>query len=102
MTDTEQQYEFSEFSGQFVDDGVVVVIGIYRPAGTTRIGPSKWWIRKGIPRFGTIHSLPTAKHSKNFLQRSSVTVSAASWSNPSIRYTDRLAAAPFLSKMGIG
>ncbi|ABR60271.1 hypothetical protein GOC91_28725 [Sinorhizobium medicae] len=34
MTDTEQQYEFSEFSGQFVDDGVVVVIGIYRPAGT--------------------------------------------------------------------
>lgn len=34
MTDTEQQYEFSEFSGQFIDDGVVVVIGIYRPAGT--------------------------------------------------------------------
>lgn len=34
MTDNEQQYEFSEFSGQFVDDGVVVVIGIYRPADT--------------------------------------------------------------------
>ncbi|MCZ4094051.1 MULTISPECIES: hypothetical protein [Sinorhizobium] len=34
MAENEQQYEFSEFSGEFVDDGVMVIIGIYRPAGT--------------------------------------------------------------------
>jgi hypothetical protein len=34
MPENEQQYEFSEFSGEFVDDCVMVTIGIYRPAGT--------------------------------------------------------------------
>ncbi|MBK5567855.1 hypothetical protein AB4Z34_27765 [Ensifer sp. 2YAB10] len=34
MTDEEQTYEYSEFSGQFSDDGVVVELRIYRPAGT--------------------------------------------------------------------
>ncbi|GCA51762.1 MULTISPECIES: hypothetical protein [Sinorhizobium] len=34
MTENEQQYEFSEFSGEFVDDDIMVTIGIYRPAGT--------------------------------------------------------------------
>ncbi|WEX75390.1 hypothetical protein PYH37_000797 [Sinorhizobium numidicum] len=34
MPESEQQYEFSEFSGEFVDDGVMVIIGIYRPANT--------------------------------------------------------------------
>ncbi|THK34645.1 hypothetical protein EHS39_29400 [Ensifer sp. MPMI2T] len=34
MPESEQQYEFSEFSGEFVDDDVMVTIGIYRPAGT--------------------------------------------------------------------
>lgn len=34
MPDNEQQYEFSEFSGEFIDDDVMVVLGIYRPAGT--------------------------------------------------------------------
>ncbi|MCA1408640.1 hypothetical protein I6F26_29940 [Ensifer sp. IC3342] len=34
MSESEQQYEFSEFSGEFVDDGVMVTIGIYRPSGT--------------------------------------------------------------------
>jgi hypothetical protein len=34
MTESEQQYEFSEFSGEFVDDDVTVILRIYRPAGT--------------------------------------------------------------------
>ncbi|MEY9629909.1 hypothetical protein [Sinorhizobium fredii] len=34
MPENDQQYEFSEFSGEFVDDDMMVVIGIYRPAGT--------------------------------------------------------------------
>ncbi|WP_331376142.1 hypothetical protein [Sinorhizobium chiapasense] len=34
MPENEQLYEFSEFSGEFVDDDVMVVIGIYRQADT--------------------------------------------------------------------
>ncbi|WP_042776402.1 hypothetical protein [Sinorhizobium fredii] len=36
MTESEQQFEFSEFSGEFVDDDVTVILRIYRPAGTYR------------------------------------------------------------------
>ncbi|MBP1885096.1 hypothetical protein J2Z50_003386 [Ensifer mexicanus] len=34
MPESDQQYEFSEFSGEFVDDDVTVILRIYRPAGT--------------------------------------------------------------------
>ncbi|MDK1376565.1 MULTISPECIES: hypothetical protein [unclassified Sinorhizobium] len=34
MPGSEQHYEFSEFCGEFVDDGVMVVLSTYRPAGT--------------------------------------------------------------------
>ncbi|MCA1492272.1 hypothetical protein [Sinorhizobium alkalisoli] len=34
MTETEQEFEFSEFSGEFVEDEVTVILRIYRPAGT--------------------------------------------------------------------
>ncbi|MDK1376769.1 MULTISPECIES: hypothetical protein [unclassified Sinorhizobium] len=34
MPESEQHYEFSEFCGEFVDDGVMVILSIYRPAGT--------------------------------------------------------------------
>ncbi|THK35730.1 hypothetical protein EHS39_22985 [Ensifer sp. MPMI2T] len=34
MPESEQQYEFSDFCGEFIDDDVMVTIGIYRPAGT--------------------------------------------------------------------
>ncbi|WP_026617188.1 hypothetical protein [Ensifer aridi] len=34
MTEFEQQFEFSELSGEFVDDDVTVMLRIYRPAGT--------------------------------------------------------------------
>ncbi|WEX76860.1 hypothetical protein PYH37_005211 [Sinorhizobium numidicum] len=34
MPKDEQQYEFSEFSGEFVDDEGSVFLRIYRPAGT--------------------------------------------------------------------
>ncbi|AFL51482.1 hypothetical protein ABIE78_002684 [Sinorhizobium fredii] len=34
MTESEQQYEFSEFSGEFIDDDVTVILRIYRPADT--------------------------------------------------------------------
>lgn len=36
MTESDQQFEFSEFSGEFVDDDVMVTLRIYRPAGTNR------------------------------------------------------------------
>ncbi|MDK1489404.1 hypothetical protein QN219_04950 [Sinorhizobium sp. 7-81] len=34
MTQADKQYEFSEFSGEFVDDDVTVILRIYRSAGT--------------------------------------------------------------------
>lgn len=34
MTENDQTFEFSEFSGEFVDDDVTVILRIYRPAGT--------------------------------------------------------------------
>ncbi|MBB4184257.1 hypothetical protein [Sinorhizobium terangae] len=34
MPESEQQYEFSVFCGEFVDDDVMVTICIYRPTGT--------------------------------------------------------------------
>ncbi|MCA1408432.1 hypothetical protein I6F26_30795 [Ensifer sp. IC3342] len=34
MPESDQQYEFSDFCGEFVDDDVMVTICIYRPAGT--------------------------------------------------------------------
>ncbi|PDT46659.1 hypothetical protein CO661_17275 [Sinorhizobium fredii] len=34
MSESEEQYEFSEFSGEFVEDGVTVILRIYRPVGT--------------------------------------------------------------------
>ncbi|WEX74321.1 hypothetical protein PYH37_001726 [Sinorhizobium numidicum] len=34
MSESDQQFEFSEFSGEFVDDDVIVHLRIYRPAGT--------------------------------------------------------------------
>ncbi|MEY9772711.1 hypothetical protein [Sinorhizobium fredii] len=32
MTDNDQQFEYSEFSGEFIDDDVTVILRIYRPA----------------------------------------------------------------------
>ncbi|MEY9536395.1 hypothetical protein [Sinorhizobium fredii] len=34
MVESEQRYEFSEFSGEFIDDDVAVILRIYRPADT--------------------------------------------------------------------
>ncbi|MEY9785223.1 hypothetical protein ABIA23_006690 [Sinorhizobium fredii] len=34
MVESEQRYEFSEFSGEFIDDDVTVILRIYRPADT--------------------------------------------------------------------
>ncbi|MEY9102996.1 hypothetical protein ABIA24_005969 [Sinorhizobium fredii] len=34
MTDNDQQFEYSELSGEFIDDDVTVILRIYRPAGT--------------------------------------------------------------------
>jgi hypothetical protein len=34
MTESEQHYEFSDFSGEFVDDEISLSLRIYRVAGT--------------------------------------------------------------------
>lgn len=88
MTDEEQTYEYSEFSGQFSDDGVVVELRIYRPAGTNHDWVLEVIDEEGFPPRGRTPSPPIARPLKNSLQPSSATAFRPLLTSRHRRFTD--------------
>jgi hypothetical protein len=66
MTKVEQQFEFSEFSGEFVDDDVTVPMRISVLPAATSTGRLRCSTRTGTPRSGMTPSILIETRSKTF------------------------------------